>query len=101
MSSLRRTSPSRTAAHRLGLRPGRRGELGAADFDRQHGEPLRHVVVQLAREQRALLLLGPDQAPAQVAQLVLDPLGLRDVAQHADTIERASRGIARWRRGQM
>ena len=70
--------------HRLGLRPVRRGELGAADVDRQHGEPLRHVVVQLAREQRALLLVGPDQAPAQVAQLVLGSLALRDVAEDAE-----------------
>ena len=85
--------------HRLGLRPVRRGELGAADVDRQHGEPLRHVVVQLAREQRALLLLGPDQAPAQIAQLVLGALALRDVAEDAERADRASVGVARWRRG--
>jgi len=52
----------------------RRGELGPADVDRQHGEPLGHVVVQLAGEQRAFLLVGPDQAPAQVVQRLLEPL---------------------------
>ena len=62
--------------HRLGLRAVRRGELGAADLDRQHGEPLRQVVVQLAREHRALLLVGPDQALAQVAPLLLGALAL-------------------------
>ena len=81
--------------HRLRLRSVRRGELGAADVDRQHGEPLRHVVVQLAREQRALLLLGPDQAPAQVAQLLLGPLAVGDVAQDAVRADRASGGVAR------
>ena len=71
-------------AHHVGLCCVRRGELGAADVDRQHGQPLRHVVVQLAREQRALVLVGADQAPAQVAQRLLGPLGLRDVAQDTE-----------------
>ena len=66
--------PLANRLHRLGVRAARRGQLGAADVDGQHGEPLRHVVVQLAREQRALLLLGPDQAPAQAAQLLLGAL---------------------------
>ena len=90
--------PLANRSHRRGLRPVRRGELGAADVDRQHGEPLRHVVVQLAREQRALLLVGPDQAPAQVAQLVLGSLALGDVAEDAERPDRASGGVARWRR---
>ncbi len=51
-------------AHHLGLRTVGRSEFAAAHLDRQHGEPLRHVVVQLAREHRALVLVGTDQAPA-------------------------------------
>ena len=90
--------PLANRPHRLGLRPVRRGELGAADVDRQHGEPLRHVVVQLAREQRALLLVGPDQAPAQVAQLVLGSLALRDVAEDAERDGPRVRWRRAWRR---
>ena len=81
--------------HRLCLRLVRGGELGAADVDRQHGEPLAHVVVQLAREQRSLLLMGPDQALAQVVQLVLGALALGDVAEDAVRLDRASGGVAR------
>ncbi len=61
--------PLAKRSHRLCLRSVGSGELGAADLDRQHGDPLRQVVVQLAREQRALLLVGADQTPAQVVQL--------------------------------
>jgi len=85
-------------AHRaqlLRLRRVRRRELGAADVDRQHGEPLRHVVVELAREQRALVLVGPDQALGEVAQLVLGPLALGDVAEDTEGADRASGVVAR------
>ena len=39
--------------------------LGATDPDRQYGEPLAHVVVQLAREQGALLFLGADETATE------------------------------------
>ena len=60
-------------SHHLGLRAVGRSELSAAHIDRQHGQPLRHVVVQFARKQRALVLVGPDQAPAEIAQRLLGP----------------------------
>ena len=50
--------------------------------------------MQLAREQRALLLVGPDQAPAQVAQLLLGSLALRDVAEDAERDDHVSGGVA-------
>ena len=50
----------------------RRGSIGAAlhtaGINRQPGDPLRHVVVQLAREPGTLRLVGLDQKPAQVMQ---------------------------------
>ena len=88
-------------AHRLGLRVVRRGELGAPDVDRQHGEPLGHVVVEFAREQRALLLLGADQAPAQVAQFLLGLLLLGDLTQDAGRGGDAAGGITTGRASQM
>ena len=57
-------------AHRVGLGAGGRGDLRLADVDRQDRQPLGQVVVQLAGEECALLLLGLDQAPTQVAQRV-------------------------------
>ncbi len=56
-----------------------RGEFGAAGVDGQHGEALRHVVVQFAGEQRTFLFLGPDQALTQAAQLALGSLPIRHV----------------------
>jgi len=82
MSSLRRPDLA-NRPHRLRLLPLRHRELDAADVDGQHGEPLGDVVVQLASEQGALLLVGADQAPAQVVQLDLDPLALRESRSHA------------------
>ena len=76
--------------HRLRLRSVRCGELGASGLDRQHGDPLRQVVVQFAREQRALLFVGADQSPAQIAQFVLDALAFGDVAEDAECADRAS-----------
>ena len=69
--------PFADGLHGLGLLSVRSGEFGAADLDRQHGEPLAHVVVQLAREQGALLFLGADEAAAQFARLLLGPLAAR------------------------
>ncbi len=80
-------------AHHIGLRTFRRGEFGAAHVDGQHGQPLRHVVVQLAREQGALVLVGPYQAPAQIAQRLLGLLGLGDVAQDTKRPQRAPGGV--------
>ena len=81
--------------HGLRLLPVGGGQLGAADVDRQHGEPLAHVVVQLAGEQRPLLLLRRDQAAAEVARLLLGPLALGHVAEDAVGADGESARIAR------
>ncbi len=73
----------------------RGSELGAADLDRQHGEPLAHVVVELAGEQGALLLLGADEAAAQFARLLLGPLAVGHVAEDTVRADGAAAGIAR------
>ena len=86
--------PRANRPHRLRLRFAPRDNLGATDFDRQHGQPLRHVVVQLPRKQRALRLVGLDQALAQVTQRVGSSLRLGDVAEDAVRLDRASGGIA-------
>jgi hypothetical protein len=80
--------------HRSGLRAVRHGKLRATDVDRQQGEPLRHVVVQLTREQRAFVLMGTDQAPAEVAHFVVGAPSLRHVAEDAEGDGRASGGVA-------
>ena len=83
-SSLRRASPSRTARSVSAGAPTGAAISAAAHVDRQHGEPLRQVVVQLAREERALLLVRADEPLAQIAQLDLGALRLRNVAQDAE-----------------
>jgi hypothetical protein len=54
-------------------------ELGDADVDREHRQTLREIVVKLAGEQRALLLVGAQQALAEVAQRLLRHLALAGV----------------------
>ena len=78
---------------RLGLVLG--GGLGAAYVDGQDGKPLTHIIVQFAREKGALLLVRPDQAPAQIVQLLLAALALGDVAQHAERLDGAAVGVTR------
>jgi hypothetical protein len=51
--------------------------------------------VQLAGEQRPLLLMGPDESPAQVVQFALGVLALGDVTEDAVRLDRASGGVAR------
>ena len=57
--------------------------------------------MQLARQQRALLLVGLDQAPAQVAHLVLGAPALRDVAEDTVRPDPASAGVAAGDAGQV
>ena len=87
--------PLADGLHRLGLRPVSGVELGTADVDRQDGEPLAHVVVQFAREQSPLLLVRPDQAPAQIVQFLLAAFALGDVAQHAERLDGAVGSVTR------
>ena len=79
---------------RLRLRAAGRGELGAPGVDGEDGEPLGEVVVQLAGEERAFLLLRADQPAAQILERGLGPLLLRDVPQDAERAERAAAAVA-------
>ena len=76
------------------MRPIWRGKLGATDVDRQNGKSLRHVVVQLSREERAFLFMGTDQALAQVTQLILHLFAIRDVAKNTESSDHTAGGIA-------
>ena len=66
-SSLNRTRPSRIARIGGSGRTRQTRSL-AAGIDRQQRQALRHVVVQLARKARALLLLRVDQPSAQLVR---------------------------------
>ncbi len=50
--------------------------------------------MKFAREQRALLFVGADESPAQIAQLVLDQLAVGDVAENAEGADRLTGGVA-------
>ena len=64
---------------------GRRGRmLHAAGVDGEARQPLREVVVQLAREVPALVLVRGDQAPAQIDGFVFRPAARLAAEQRGD-----------------
>ena len=73
--------PNQALSHRPHCACGgaRRFALFAAGIYRQHRQALGHVVVQLTRKARALLLLRADQPPAQLVRRLLRPDGARHV----------------------
>lgn len=85
------TQPHEAFAHRAhGIAASRTRQhvLLTTGVNCQQRQTLRHVIVQLAREPRALVFLRGDEMPAQFARSLLCPLALSIRAAQAPAVQK-------------